>query len=86
MFFHQQQHNIIAQKLGLRRYYLYPFDENQSFQWLLDHQQAHNDFNSPFNLNASDLQNVDLKDDESFARWKNDHWQEHLAIDKVLGL
>lgn len=85
MFTHQQEHNIIAKRLGQPLFNLYPFDENQMLQWLLNHQQAHNNFNAGFNLNSSDLQNVDLKDDDSFSRWKYDHWQEHIAIDKVLG-
>lgn len=85
MFDHQQQHNRIAQKLGLPFYNLYPFYPDKDLQWLQDHQQAHNDFNARFNLNSSDLQNIELQDDKSFTRWKYDNWQEHLAIDKVLG-
>lgn len=92
MFSHQRSHDAIVDKVqtlsgvpGIK-YNMYPFNEGLQLRWMMDHQQAHNDFTGPLGLDSTDLQNVDLKDTEDFLKWLHDHWQEHLNADRALGL
>lgn len=93
MFAHQRtHHNTISRiqdanpGLLLTRYDLYPFVESVQLRWMADHQQAHNDFNFRYGLQSTDLQSVDLKDEASITLWLRNHWQEHLAINRILGI
>ncbi len=90
MFAHWQDHNNIVDTIRLKqtllfpRYNLYPFLDQVQLRWMMDHQQAHNDFNNLYGLPSHDLQSVDLKDEGSFTRWLHQHWMEHVAIQKAL--
>lgn len=92
MYAHQQEHKKILSALRARgitqtsEFVLYPFPEKDQLRWMLGNQQMHNEFNAALNLNGTDMQSVDLKDDNDFKVWLNDHWREHYAANQALGI
>ena len=55
-------------------------------QWLLDHQNAHNDLGRVTGVNNSDLQTVDFNDPGQRQAWLQINAQEHTTFGVALGI
>lgn len=78
---------ILAQKgVSLTEYVIYPVNED-SFQGFLEsNQQSHQDFNSILNLQSSDLESVDPKDEKQLSAWIYLQYQELFSASAALGI
>lgn len=92
MYAHQQHHKLILNGLKTKgitqttEYVLYPFPEKNQLGWMLHNQQMHNEFNAALNLNGTDMQSVDLKDEQDFKTFLWDHYNEHRSASLALGI
>lgn len=62
---------------NLFEYDLDPIPLNQYDQFLRQNAQAHQDMNGVLELQGTDLEGVDFKDDQQREDWFNRHYQEH---------
>jgi hypothetical protein len=67
-------------------YSLDPFNPDDQQNWLLRHQQMHDDFNSQLGLNGQDLQSVDLNNEKEMQLWTYYNFQEHQAAAQALAI
>lgn len=68
-------------------YDLFYWSENDSAiqSWLVYHEQIHEALRVPANVTGIDLSAVDLKSDEEFFTWMDDHSSEHIALRNFFG-
>lgn len=92
MFQHWQEHQDIVQALQkqlgiqLHSYIIDPMPLKDFRAWLIRHQYYHNDMNGLLQIQGSDLQGLDLKNPEVVRQWMWTNFQEHQAVNAVLGI
>lgn len=60
-------------------------DNNAIQSWLIFHEQIHEALRVPANVTGIDLSAVNLKDDEEWFIWLDDHAAEHQALRSFFG-
>lgn len=89
---HMIEHNNLIAKIAalngpqLIQYQLDPIRLDFPADFFERNQHAHTDVNSVLNLNSSDLQDVDIKDQQQLIAWIKIHAQEHYDMNAKLGL
>lgn len=91
-FAHYQHHLAIigaaasVRQVKLTLYQIWPFSSKNSQEWLLQHQQQHNDMNSLYRVSGSDLSSLDFNDKKQLDAWFNLHFNEHRDVGAVCGV
>lgn len=88
---HQAHHQAIisaalaGKNTRLILYQIWPFNPDAAQNWLLQHQQQHDDMNALYKQDGSDLSSVDFTKKRDVDAWMEIHWREHQAIAAVCG-
>ena len=92
-FFNNRQQNtairqaILTQKgINLTEYILYPVDEHSFQTFLINNQQAHQDFNSVLGLQSSDIEELDPKNEQQLQAWIYLQYQELYSASAALNI
>lgn len=91
-FHHRQSHDLIVRAIfqqtgvSLTDYVIDPIALQQPKEWLIANQQFHEDMDSTLNVQGSNLQDVDFKDERQLQAWIYLHWQEHNTAETLLGI
>jgi len=91
-FAHWQDHLEIIKgvkdKTGvsLTQYQIYPWNKRAMQEFLINHQNLHNDFNALFGLFGQDLQNVNLEETKEQEVWTDLNFREHQSIRQKLAI
>jgi hypothetical protein len=90
--FHNYAHHqaiIVAteasKNVRLVLYQIWPFNPDAAQNWLLQHQQQHNDMNAIYHTDGFDLSSVDFRDRRAVEAWMALHYQEHLSVAQRCG-
>lgn len=87
---HQASHTKILQAIktqkskSLSQYQLDPIPFNAFDIFLNNNQQAHNDMLNALGISGSDLQEVDVKNENQLRAWIALHAREHLDVEMAL--
>lgn len=65
---------------------LYPANEADLEDWLALHQRMHWDMTQLFNVAATDLSGLNLRDKGSSDAWFFQHYLQHQAVAQAIGL
>lgn len=68
----------------LPEYSIDPIPSDDVKGWLENNQNYHNDMNGQLDLQGSDLQDVDFKDQKQLQSWIFLHYQEHNSAEQAL--
>ena len=72
------QQAILSQRnIALTQYILQPISQVDQTDFLQRNQITHNEMNGALNINSSDLQDVDFREENQLVSWINLHYQEH---------
>ena len=87
---HEVAHNTIAlylQRAG-KNMAVYPLSQSpiENSDWLLDHNQMHQQIAQLSGLIVPDLSEVNFKNEEEFSDWMLAHAQVHEQINQTLGI
>lgn len=79
---------LISPPVAMPDYDLYSWSDEplREVTWRNVHQQAHVALRAVTGVSGIDLSLVDLRDDESFFEWLEDHRQEHSLMRQVFGI
>ena len=85
---HTQVVNYLKGKgtLGLSEYILDPLQMQDIANFLLRHQQSHNEINDALTVAGNDLTSVNTKDPAQVATWIQLHFNEHLQWQTKTGI
>ncbi len=88
---HRTSHDKIRQAIQargvqLQDYQLDPINFQYPEVFLNNNQQTHNEMNAALGSQASDLLEVDLKDDKQLQAWVYLHYLEHQSAELALGI
>jgi len=70
----------------LQEYALDPFDPDNMFSWLEQHQQMHNEMNKALGVGGYDLSELDWHNKGQLQSWTKAHFDEHVRVGKLVGL
>lgn len=90
MWQHSNDHFETIQKLKAVKslnatlYVLEPFNKNEVKDWLLRHQQAHNEMNTSLGLGSQDLQTVNFDDPHQLFDWLQLNYNDHQNWHQIL--
>lgn len=93
-FAHRIHHDAIRQAIqqqsngadNLAQYQLDPLPPDDITGWLSRNQQSHDDMNQVLQLQGTDLEGVDFKDQKQLESWIFEHWQEHNSAAAQLAI
>lgn len=93
-FSHRDSHDKIRKaiqaqtstSINLTDYVIYPVDQNHLSDFLQDNQSLHSDMNGILGLQSSDLQDVDLQQENQKVAWFYSHYLEHQSAEIKLGI
>lgn len=90
---HNFQHHLgideglrVVKGLTPNVYRLWPVEEHEFRDWLEQHQQAHSVMNQALGISGQDLSGLDLNDKRGRDGWFYQHFIQHQAAAKILGL
>jgi hypothetical protein len=72
--------------LGLNEYVLDPVQMSDIANFLLRHQQSHNEINDALSVSGNDLSSLNTKDPTQVATWIQLHFNEHLQWQTQTGI
>jgi hypothetical protein len=76
----------ISKPTRLTMYQIYPFSPTGVGEWLINHQNFHDDMNRALSISGVDLQTVDFQNQAEADLWVDLNFREHLSAAKKLGL
>lgn len=91
-FSHWQDHLEIIKAIQTQKstvlipWMIWPFNKDNAEDWLLKHQQLHDDMNSTLNLQGVDLENLDFQDVKAMEVWIDVNYREHLSARSILAI
>jgi hypothetical protein len=87
---HYQHHLAIIQQAARLGYVLnqrriWPVNQQNMQDFLLEHQEMHNEMDAIANVQGSDLQDIDFKDKKKLDAWFYLQYIEHQSVAQFLG-
>lgn len=77
---------IASPNINLTNYIIYPVDKAHLKDFLENNQSLHSDMNGILGLQSSDLQDVDLENENQKIAWFYSHYLEHQSAEMKLGI
>jgi hypothetical protein len=68
---------------NVNRYILDPISEADMNNFLIRHQQSHNEINGVLGVAGNDLSSLNVKDVNNFESWLQLHFQEHFQWQRL---
>ena len=75
-----------VKNVDLTQYNIWPFNPDDAENWLLQHQNFHNDMDTLYQVNGSDLSTLDFTNKRDVDAWLFTNFQEHADVAQLCGL